>query len=107
MSTFALPIPPANFSIDLRRLTERSSTASGDRLQETGFSYLLIYTVHLAFGRFVGILLAMFANVLGLYILGRTGISPIHAFHLPIQLLFVCSVCIPLLICVYRILLLN
>ena len=40
MSAFALLIPPANFSIDLRRRTERSSTAPGNRLQETGFNRL-------------------------------------------------------------------
>src|ERR1041384_5227411 len=35
MSAFALPIPPADFSIHLHRLTERSSTAYRSRRTDT------------------------------------------------------------------------
>ncbi len=85
MSAFALLIPPANFSIDLRRRTERSSTAPGNRLQETGFRSRSLCVDHSAFGRAVDILLAIPAIVFDQCISDRTGISPIPASHPPNQ----------------------
>src|ERR1044072_9850731 len=41
MSAFALPIPPADFSIHLRRLTERSSTAHNQKLCTPSFGSVL------------------------------------------------------------------
>src|SRR3546814_6102553 len=40
MSAFALPIPPADFSIHLQRLTERSSTAHAKHAPQASVQYL-------------------------------------------------------------------